>query len=214
MSFSACLFFLLFLLHLNIIWKLTFGVWLVAVNLSRHDSSASVQSATTFVTPPPTSTSVSMRDVGTEMTPIASQEPSRTATPVRATTPMRSPNSSQPSTPRRAAQNSDPIESIDCHGGSSNTELSEKDLQMRTRKEIMILGTKLGKTNIAAWASKEEEEIDESSLLKIAPVSQTSKSVIEARASAWEEAEKAKYLARLIYLKALFPFIMAYCFNS
>ncbi|KAH7653312.1 Remorin C-terminal protein [Dioscorea alata] len=167
-----------------------------AINLSRHDSSACVQSATTFVTPPPTSTSVSMRDVGTEMTPIASQEPSRTATPVRATTPMRSLNSSQPSTPRRAAQNSDPIESVDCHGGSSNTELSEKDLQMRTRKEIMILGTKLGKPNIAAWAGKEEEEIDESSSLKIAPVSQTSKSVIEARASTWEEAEKAKYLAR------------------
>ncbi|KAM0950079.1 putative remorin [Dioscorea sansibarensis] len=167
-----------------------------AINLSRHDLSASIQSATTFVTPPPTSTSVSMRDVGTEMTPIASQEPSRTATPVRATTPMRSPNFSQPSTPRRAAQNSDPIESVDCHGGSSNTELSGKELQMSTRKEIMILGTKLGKTNITAWASKEEEQIDESSSLKIVPVSQTSKSVIEARASAWEEAEKAKYLAR------------------
>ncbi|KAJ0974278.1 hypothetical protein J5N97_016243 [Dioscorea zingiberensis] len=167
-----------------------------AINLSRHDSSASVQSATTFVTPPPTSTSVSMRDAGTEMTPIASQEPSRTATPVRATSPMRSPNSSLPSSPRRTAPNSNAIESVDCHGGSNNTEFSEKELQMKTRREIMILGTQLGKMNIAAWASKEEEETDASSSLKIVPVDQQSKSVIETRASAWEEAEKAKYLAR------------------
>ncbi|KAG9158024.1 hypothetical protein Leryth_000190 [Lithospermum erythrorhizon] len=44
---------------------------------------------------------VSMRDMGTEMTPIPSQEPSRTASPLGSTTPMRSPTSSIPSTPRR-----------------------------------------------------------------------------------------------------------------
>ncbi|GKV14706.1 hypothetical protein SLEP1_g25537 [Rubroshorea leprosula] len=49
--------------------------------------------------------SVSVRDMGTEMTPIASQEPSRTATPVRATTPAaRSPISSGSSTPVRFQQ--------------------------------------------------------------------------------------------------------------
>ncbi|CDY09386.1 BnaA02g26240D [Brassica napus] len=123
------------------------------VNLSRHDSSM----ATAFAQPPPsTARSVSMRDMGTEMTPIASQEPSRNGTPIRATTPIRSPVTSAPSSPGRGA------------------------------REIMVLGTQLGKLNIAAWASKEED----------ASTSQTSKSVSEARASAWEEAEKAKHMAR------------------
>ncbi|CAN7044263.1 hypothetical protein BRARA_B03091 [Brassica rapa] len=138
------------------------------VNLSRHDSSM----ATAFAQPPSTARSVSMRDMGTEMTPIASQEPSRNGTPIRATTPIRSPVTSAPSSPGR--------------GALSNEELSEKEIQMKTRREIMVLGTQLGKLNIAAWASKEED----------ASTSQTSKSVSEARASAWEEAEKAKHMAR------------------
>lgn len=56
----------------------------------------------------------------------------------------------------------------------------------------MILGTQLGKTNIAAWASKEEEEKDASLSLS----DRSTKRAIETRAAAWEEAEKAKYLAR------------------
>ncbi|KAH1134217.1 hypothetical protein AAZX31_05G125400 [Glycine max] len=138
--------------------------------------------------------SVSMRDMGTEMTPIASQEPSRTGTPVRATTPMRSPNSSRPSTPPRAS----PASTLtDLHSDNLNlnmNELSEKELQMKTRREIMVLGTQLGKMNIAAWASKEEEDKDASTSLKTK--AELPKSVVEARAAAWEEAEKAKYMAR------------------
>ncbi|VVB03871.1 unnamed protein product [Arabis nemorensis] len=152
------------------------------VNLSRHDSSI----ATAFAQPPSTARSVSMRDMGTEMTPIASQEPSRNGTPIRATTPIRSPISSAPSSPGRQASAS-PM---------TNRELSEKELQMKTRREIMVLGTQLGKLNIAAWASKEDEDKDASTSLKTKASLQTSKSVSEARASAWEEAEKAKHMAR------------------
>lgn len=68
-------------------------------------------------------------------------------------------------------------------------------MQMKARREIMILGTQLGKTNIAAWASKEEEEDDASISLKTVPIDR-SKSVTEMRAAAWEDAEKAKYQAR------------------
>ncbi|XP_047163842.1 uncharacterized protein LOC124833403 isoform X1 [Vigna umbellata] len=164
------------------------------VSLSQHNSSLTIQNATTFVPPPSTARSVSMRDMGTEMTPIASQEPSRTGTPVRATTPMRSPNSSRPSTPPRSS----PASTLtDLHGDNLNlnkNELSEKELQMKTRREIMVLGTQLGKMNIAAWASKEEEDKDASTSLKTKP--EPPKSVVEARAAAWEEAEKAKYMAR------------------
>jgi len=68
---------------------------------------------------------------------------------------------------------------------------------MKTRREIMVLGTQLGKMNIAAWASKEEEDKDASTSLKTK--AEPPKSVVEARASAWEEAEKAKYMARSVY---------------
>ncbi|XP_020589400.1 uncharacterized protein At3g61260-like [Phalaenopsis equestris] len=155
------------------------------VSFREHDASASTVSETAFNVPPTTVKSVSMRDMGTEMTPIASQEPSQTGTPVRATTPSRSPSSSRPSTPPRTATT---IESADfCR---------EKELRIRTRREIMVLGTQLGKMNITAWASKEEEETDASVNLKMDSLDQQPNNVVEARAAAWEEAEKAKYLAR------------------
>ncbi|KAF3432458.1 hypothetical protein FNV43_RR27198 [Rhamnella rubrinervis] len=166
-----------------------------AINLSRHDSSVAIHSAMTFIPPPTTARSVSMRDMGTEMTPIASQEPSRTGTPVRAMTPIRSPNGSRPSTPGRTAPESSRTDPTVDNRNPDN-ELSEKALQMKTRREIMALGTQLGKMNIAAWASKEEEDKDASASLKNVAAEQQAKSVIETRAAAWEEAEKAKYMAR------------------
>ncbi|KAK9117943.1 hypothetical protein Scep_016036 [Stephania cephalantha] len=167
-----------------------------AISLSRHDSSMTVNSATTYIPPPSTVRSVSMRDMGTEMTPITSQEPSRNGTPVRATTPLRSPASSRPTTPGRAGAVSSPVETANCQMDPNEMNLSEKEMQRKTRREIMALGTQLGKTNIAAWASKEEEDKDASTSLKIVGVDQPAKSVIDSRAAAWEEAEKAKYMAR------------------
>ncbi|KAL3502182.1 hypothetical protein ACH5RR_036631 [Cinchona calisaya] len=167
-----------------------------AINLSRHDSSLSIHNATTFIPPPSTARSVSMRDMGTEMTPITSQEPSRTGTPVRATTPTRSPNSSRPSTPGRAAPAPYPIDLPNEPLDPNREEWSEKELQMKTRREIMVLGTQLGKMNIAAWASKDDENKEASTSVKTLGMEQAFKSVIETRAAAWEEAEKAKYMAR------------------
>lgn len=165
-----------------------------AINLSRHDSSVSIHSAT-VIPPPSTARSVSMRDMGTEMTPIASQEPSRTGTPVRATTPTRSPTSSRPSTPG-AAPASSPFRPSNDNLDAHTNELSDQELQMKTRREIMALGTKLGKMNIAAWASKDGEDRNASSLLKTDKQDQPNTTVTETRAAAWEDAEKAKYLAR------------------
>ncbi|CAL9766834.1 unnamed protein product [Musa acuminata subsp. burmannicoides] len=164
-----------------------------AVNLSWHDSS-SVQSATTLMTPNTTFRPVSMRDMGTEMTPIASQEPSRTGTPARATSPLCSRTSSQPSSPQKMAPVSTQTESGDCDEDFSNKELSRKELQNKTMREIMILGQQLGKTNIAAWASKKEDESDASTSTKTVLKGQPAKSIVEASA-AWEEAKNTKYLA-------------------
>ncbi|VAI42025.1 unnamed protein product [Triticum turgidum subsp. durum] len=155
------------------------------------DSSTTLQSATACIPPPPTVRSVSMRDMGTEMTPIASQEPSRTGTPVRAT----SPDCSRPTTPRRTLGINAVGAAIN-RGECSNADLSEEELQMKTRREIMLLGTQLGKTSIAAWASKKEEEKDASLSLKTVSSDQSAQNATEVRAAAWEEAEKAKYLAR------------------
>lgn len=172
------------------------GSGLFAVNLRRHDSSVSIHSATTIIPPPSTARSVSMRDMGTEMTPIASQEPSRNGTPVRATTPIRSPTSSRPRTPQRTTAASSPTDPPNNHLDLNN-KLSEKELQMKTRREIKALGTQLGKLSIAAWASKEVEEKAASTSFKNVGVKQAAKNVIEIHAAAWEEAEKAKYMARL-----------------
>lgn len=168
-----------------------------AVSLSQHESSVDVIGATTFIAPPSTVRSVSMRDMGTEMTPITSQEPSRTGTPVRAT-PTCIPSSSRPSTPGRSATTSTLVGISGCQADPDKKELSEKELQTKTRREIMVLGTRLGKLNIAAWASKEEEDNDASTSLKTVGVDQPPKTAIETCSAAWEEAEKAKYMARFL----------------
>lgn len=144
--------------------------------------------------------SVSMRDMGTEMTPIPSQEPSRSATPVSATTPLRSPTSSIPSTPRRGEPAPTPTERPISNSTQNLTEnakkeLSDQEQKLKTRREIVALGVQLGKMNIAAWASKDEKEksnsgkgsLDEDELAQIEYAK---------RADAWEEAEKSKHAAR------------------
>ncbi|XP_024017438.1 remorin 4.1 isoform X2 [Morus notabilis] len=144
--------------------------------------------------------SVSMRDMGTEMTPGTSLEPSRTATPVGATTPLRSPTSSMPSTPRRGAPASTPIEPSngeESHLPSDNSrrELSEEELKLKTRREIVALGVQLGKMNIAAWASKDDEE-KKRSCAEAGDAAKIERIECEKRAAAWEEAEKSKHTAR------------------
>ncbi|KAL4331604.1 uncharacterized protein [Arachis hypogaea] len=103
--------------------------------------------------------SICFRDMGTEMTPIASQEPSRTATPIRATTPAtRSPIHSGASTPARPQNGGMESHSGEGHQGSSNPscKVSEKKAEDHARK--------------------------------LSP--------LESRALAWDEAERAKYMAR------------------
>ncbi|GMI82213.1 hypothetical protein like AT1G30320 [Hibiscus trionum] len=145
--------------------------------------------------------SVCMRDIGTEMTPVASQEPSRTATPVEATTPLRSPTSSIPSTPRRGEPTSTrPLdnniddESQHCPENGMKA-LSEKETKLKTRREIVDLGVQLGKMNIAAWASKGEKE-DNTSSGDTTRAEELERIEYEKRAAAWEEAEKSKHTAR------------------
>ncbi|PKU83872.1 cell division cycle 2-like [Dendrobium catenatum] len=142
---------------------------------------------------------VSMRDVGTEMTPIPSQEPSRTATPIENLTPSRSPLSSNPSSPRIGSVAVDRMPSTDenekdYQKDGKKVEFSERELQLKTRQEIAALGLQLGKLNIASWASKETEQ--NSQFNKKTDEEEQVKQEYEACAAAWEEAEKSKHLSR------------------
>ncbi|XP_052203937.1 uncharacterized protein At3g61260 [Diospyros lotus] len=116
--------------------------------------------------------SISVRDMGTEMTPIASQEPSRTATPIRATTPAaRSPISSGSSTPVRGQQRVQGLENYralpESRGGANR--VSNRDLEESG-------SGKVAESNYSDQAKK------------LNP--------LETRAMAWDEAERTKYMAR------------------
>lgn len=143
--------------------------------------------------------SVSVRDVGTEMTPIPSQDPSRTGTPLGSMTPSRSPNCSIPSTPvggrsttSIGEDNADDGPYFNRKGGTN--EMSEDEIRLKARKEIAALGVQLGKMNIATWASKEELELV-SSTPTIADLERMKKEYA-ARAAAFEDAENSKHTAR------------------
>lgn len=111
--------------------------------------------------------SVCVRDMGTEMTPIGSQEPSRTATPIRATTPVaRSPISSGSSTPVR------------CQHGYQTTE---------NRGGVSPVPTN---TDQAVKITHQKNNCDQAANLN----------PLETRAVAWDEAERAKYMARSFLL--------------
>ncbi|CAM0948831.1 unnamed protein product [Alopecurus aequalis] len=119
--------------------------------------------------------SVSMRDVGTEMTPSASQAQSRSGTPAGAATPSLSPLCSVPASPSA----------------------SERELQVRTRREIAALGLQLGKMSIASWASKDDRILtspDKSA--GAGGEDEAKREELEARAAAWAESQKCKLASR------------------
>uniref|UniRef100_A0A7N0VJ75 Remorin C-terminal domain-containing protein n=1 Tax=Kalanchoe fedtschenkoi TaxID=63787 RepID=A0A7N0VJ75_KALFE len=118
--------------------------------------------------------SICVRDMGTEMTPIASQEPSRTGTPIRATTPVaRSPISSGSSTPVRASP-AGPT-AVESRGPNVAAGRGTASTRMTSRN-----GDECGARNVTDSKSSEP--------VKLSP--------LEARAIAWDEAERAKYMAR------------------
>ncbi|KAI5074405.1 hypothetical protein GOP47_0010366 [Adiantum capillus-veneris] len=167
---------------------------------TRKPISDALVSVAPYNSPAPAVRSISMRDMGTEMTPIASQEPSRTGTPIRATTPtFRSPVSSCPSSPRQGSPTSSPVSGkFSAPKNDVRTaELGAKVMQVEPRREGQSLGLHIGgKLSIVPWASKEEEDADASKSLKTIDLEDVKRNVLETRAAAWEDAEQSKYLAR------------------
>lgn len=125
--------------------------------------------------------SICVRDMGTEMTPIASQEPSRTGTPLRATTPAaRSPISSGSSTPVRCQ-----------HGMQATEGYQTCPMPNDGRCETNPASRGNGSTRRYVEEShncKKAENQNSDQAEKLNP--------LETRAIAWDEAERAKYMAR------------------
>lgn len=119
--------------------------------------------------------SICVRDMGTEMTPIASQEPSRTATPIRATTPAaRSPISSGSSTPARYDQ------------AKQATESSQSRIQFNDGR-VESNSNRCGEeSNAVKIGENDRDSSDQAKKMNS----------LETRAMAWDEAERAKYMAR------------------
>lgn len=130
-------------------------------NVDCGEPGGSVWRKESIINPTAVIRSVCVRDMGTEMTPIGSQEPSRTATPVRATTPVgRSPVTS----PVRASRRGETV---------------------RMATEVATV------TDTRSVASNNNENIG------IGDNSNTkAMNAMEARAMAWDEAERAKFMAR------------------
>ncbi|KAF8378133.1 hypothetical protein HHK36_029470 [Tetracentron sinense] len=143
--------------------------WLI--NKPSEDSSSAIRS-------------ICLRDMGTEMTPIASQEPSRAVTPLRATTPAAcSPISSRSSTPGRCQQGIQALESY-------QTGLTS----LESRREAVNFGWTSDATR---WPNREGEESNTSKIFENKNSEQARMpNSIETQAMAWDEAERTKYMAR------------------
>ncbi|KAM3337728.1 remorin 1.4 [Capsicum galapagoense] len=125
--------------------------------------------------------SICVRDMGTEMTPIASQEPSRTGTPIRARTPAaRSPISSGSSTPPIRGQN-----------GVVQT------IETGQIVATAIIGDNRGNAGATRIVRGVEETINnELTANKETDNANNKLNPLETRAMVWDEAERAKYMAR------------------
>ncbi|KAG0589835.1 hypothetical protein KC19_1G052200 [Ceratodon purpureus] len=150
--------------------------------------------------------STETRDMGTAMTPIPSLEPSRTGTPLRETTREKRSDDEEGKSLDSGSGMAVSCDNDADSGRSKNDAaespraLTEKELQEKTRKEIVALGTQLGKANIAAaWAAKEAKEsvIIRKSSETALDVENIRRDVLAvSTADAWKEAEKAKYTSR------------------
>lgn len=125
--------------------------------------------------------SICVRDMGTEMTPIASQEPSRAATPIRAGTPVaRSPISSGTSTPvshQNGAQMSESAQTF-------NTAIDDRVEASRGNAVIRLF-------------PRDADELNTNNVISSNTAEQPKNAnPLESRATAWDEAERAKYMAR------------------
>ncbi|MQM05117.1 hypothetical protein Taro_037925 [Colocasia esculenta] len=118
------------------------------------------------------------RDVGTEMTPLGSSTTSRCHTPLKTASPARHNTPADRSGPLMPSDPSIDISGIkECHFAK---------LDLGGQFDSMV----------SHWSSREEEEEEISKSLRHFEIGAGRKSIVESRASAWEDEEKSKICVR------------------
>ncbi|XP_051116630.1 uncharacterized protein LOC127241552 [Andrographis paniculata] len=146
--------------------------------MNKHDDDDEVVNKCVSVRSP---MSMTMRDTGTEMTPIASQEPSRTATPIRATTPAATTPISSPVRVRvRETNNHNQNNYVTRTAGAAESVDRESNTTTATATVTTGSNAAAGTGNIISSNTNNNNN----------------NNALESRALAWEEAERAKYMAR------------------
>lgn len=154
--------------------------------------SISMKDAATEISP-----TVSRRDMATQITPLASSRTSRCTTPQQCNSP---------------ARHNTPARSDSGNGSNSTLDVLELPTFHLTKLEIgngdinyshnckhpdQVFTPNPGKKQInSSWRTREEEEEESSNCLRYFESGDWRKNIVEARATAWEEAERAKCLAR------------------
>eukprot|EP00252_Welwitschia_mirabilis_P025668 TRINITY_DN8130_c0_g2_i1.p1 TRINITY_DN8130_c0_g2~~TRINITY_DN8130_c0_g2_i1.p1 ORF type:complete len:252 (+),score=49.70 TRINITY_DN8130_c0_g2_i1:101-757(+) len=124
-----------------------------------------------------------MADKGTEITPIASEEPSRNVTPFK----------------ERKFHSSVTLGETEAEelelGSSFGTTYSGEDLKKFSEADIALLNSQLDDLNFGIWTSRKGVH-DPSKPLGRVSHQERKKNVWLTQAAAWEEAERARYMAR------------------
>eukprot|EP01018_Ginkgo_biloba_P027818 Gb_07229 [translate_table: standard] len=150
----------------------------------KHEGFESMKDAGTEVF-----SAVQHRDMGTEMTPLGSSQTSRCHTPVKNASPARH------NTPasRSGLLNSAGIdigELEKCHFAKLELQVLSSGIQFNSVDK-----------SVSNWSSREEEEEEISKSLRHFEMGECKKSIFEARAAAWEEAERSKCFTRSFGVK-------------
>lgn len=145
----------------------------------KHERHLSMKDASTEVAP-----AVQHRDMGTEMTPLGSSRTSRCHTPVKNTSPARHNTPSSHSALVNGA-GIDIGELEKCHIAKLELQGLQSGVQFSSLDK-----------SVSNWSSREEEEEDVSKSLRHFDFGDCKRGIMEARAAAWEDAERSKAYTR------------------
>lgn len=150
--------------------------------------SISMKDAATEISP-----TGSRRDMATQITPLGSSRTSRSTTPKKCNSPARH------NTPARSDSGNGNNSTLDvlqlptCH--LAKLEIGNVDHNLKHPNQVFTPNP--GKKQInSSWSTREEEEEESSKCLRYFESGDWRKNIVEARAHAWEEAERSKCLAR------------------
>lgn len=147
------------------------------VQTPRHGRSASMKDASTEISP-----TLCKRDMGTQSTPFGSSRASRSDTPAKNNSPARH------NTPVKRSSS----------GHNKGVNLLELQSCHLAKLELQDLPTgtqfqPFDQSQLSNWSTREEEEEQSATSLRSSDLPDLKFNILEARASAWENAERAKY---------------------